>query len=206
MKRSMKTAVFCAALMFLMLVEPVPDAKAAVVLGTNSGFVTVAPTVDPEGTIGTIDTYAYGFKVTAPTGAIRVTEIGWWCDTATQAANFDVGLYSHDAVNDRPDQLIGSSLNNAKGTTAGWKVISGLNISITAGTIYWIGVQLDNTATTTRTDYATDAGEKQDWLSSQTSLPSTWGVSSGTAGQLLAFYAVWEAADASQVIIISGDE
>jgi hypothetical protein len=165
----------------------------ALVLGTNCGFVLVAPVDDPGGTMGTIDTYAYGFKVTSPTGAIKIIEIGWWCDGATQAANFDVGIYSHDATNNRPNTLIGSALNNAKGTTVGWKKVIGLNIVITPGTIYWIGVQLDDTATATRTDYTNLTGQKFDWKSAQTSLPSTWGTSTGTSAGLLGFYVVYEA-------------
>ncbi|MCJ7805918.1 hypothetical protein MUP46_04735 [Patescibacteria group bacterium] len=166
----------------------------ALVKGTNCGFVTTAPTADPAGTFLTIDTRAFGFKDVAPAGVVRVTEIGWWCDTASEAANFDVGIYSHDSGNNRPNALIGSASNNAKGTTAGWKVVTGLDISITAGTTYWLGVQLDDTATPTGTDYANDAAEKQDRKTGQTSLPDPWGASSGTAAQLLAFYAVYETA------------
>ncbi len=162
----------------------------ALVKGTNCGFVTTAPTADPGGTNWVLDTYAYGFKDVAPAGAAKVTEIGWWCDNATEAADYDVGIYSHDAVNNRPNGLIGVARNNAKGTTSGWKRVTGLNISISAATTYWIGVQLDNTATNTNYNYTGQAGEKDDWKTSQTSLPDPWGTSSGTGADLTAFYAV----------------
>ncbi len=70
----------------------------ALVLGTNCGFVTVAPTSDPTGTINDVqNTFAYASKFTSPATAIKVTEIGWYCDNATQEANFEVGIYDHDS-------------------------------------------------------------------------------------------------------------
>jgi hypothetical protein len=164
----------------------------ALVKGTNCGFVTVAPVADPNESNAIIDSSARGFKDVAPAGAVRVTEIGWWCDDATEAADFDVGIYNHDAVNNRPDILIGSSVNNPKGLTAGWKVISGLNIAVTPGTIYWLGVQLDNTAMTTNTNSVSTADEKNDRKINQTSLPSPWGASDVSYAMLIAFYAVVE--------------
>jgi len=164
----------------------------ALVKGTNCGFVTVAPVADPAASNEVLDTRAHGLKDVAPAGAVRVTEIGWWCDTASEAADFDVGIYSHDAVNDRPNVLIGSSVNNPKGLTAGWKVISGLNIAITPGTIYWIGVQLDDTATATNHNYQATTGEKRDYKASQTSLPNPWGASTLTAARLVSSYALIE--------------
>jgi hypothetical protein len=118
----------------------------ALAYGTNCGFVTTAPTADPGGSAIDQDAFTNALKDTAPVGAITVTEIGWWCDNATEESNYEIGLYTHDAVNDRPGTLIaGHSHTNAKGTTSGWKVASGLNITITAGTIYWLAVQLDDT-------------------------------------------------------------
>lgn len=166
----------------------------ALVKGTNCGFVTVAPVADPAASSNALDTYAEAFKDVAPAGAVRVTKIGWWCDTATQAADFDVGIYGHDGVNDRPDALIGSALNNAKGLTAGWKVVTGLNIAVTPGVTYWLGVQLDDTATITNTNRASLVGEKMDFKTAQTNLPDPWGASSGTIECLQAFYAVYETA------------
>jgi len=166
----------------------------ALVKGTNCGFVTVAPSEDPAGGSSAviIDTRARAVKDTTPVGAIKVTEIGWWADNATQEADFDVGIYSHDAGSNVPNALIGSSKNNAKGTDSGWIKKTGLDISITAETIYWIGVQLDNTATQTNIDYETKVGELAKYKSSQTSLPDSWGSSDGGAAALIAAYAVIE--------------
>ena len=50
----------------------------ALTLGTNCGFVTVAPTANPNGNqTQTVDNLAWAHAHTAPaTGT--VTEVGWW--------------------------------------------------------------------------------------------------------------------------------
>ena len=167
----------------------------ALVLGTNCGFVTVAPTDDPNGGISIASGYAKAFKDIAPVGAIKVTEIGWWCESATEEANFEVGIYDHNIGDDEPENVVGTlSQTNAKGTTAGWKRVTGLNIPITAGDIYWIAAQLDATATVTYTNVSS-ATAKYVWITPATTLPDPWGTPSGElTTYLLAHYAVWEAA------------
>ena len=130
----------------------------ALVLGTSCGFVTSSPSADPGGTaLEDVDTTAQTLKATAPVGATKVTEIGWWCDNATEEANFEVGIYGDNGSGTAPDAVIELNQTNAKGTGAGWKKVTGLNIAITAGTIYWIAMQLDDTATGTDTDKTNDA-------------------------------------------------
>lgn len=164
----------------------------ALVKGTNCGFVTVAPTANPSGSASTNDNYVIGLKDVAPVGATIVTEIGWWCDNATEESNFEVGIYDHNATDNNPENLLaGASQTNAKGTTAEWKRVTGLNISITAESIYWIAVQLDNTATATSTDAALVTGEKYDYIGNATTLPNPFGTSGGTSEKLIAFYAVY---------------
>ena len=164
----------------------------ALVKGTNCGFVTIAPSSDPVGD-GTepVDGYSWAFKADTPANATKVTEIGWWCDNATEAADFEVGIYAHDAGDDEPGALLISS-SVAKGTTAGWKKKTGLNLSVDPSTTYWIAFQVDATATATDTDYTTDAGESRDWVNSTTNLPSPWGDSNASLGRLFAVYAVVE--------------
>ncbi len=166
----------------------------ALVLGTNCGFVTEAPTADPTGASNDfwVDTRALAFKVTSPEGATKVTEIGWWCDTATQEADFDVGIYDHNSGDGNPEARIGVSADNAKGTTAGWKKATGLNIAITEDTIYWIAVQCDDTSTTTKTDGTNTVGQEWDAKTSMTALPNPWGSTSFGQASLLAIYAVYE--------------
>ncbi len=166
----------------------------AVVIGTNAGFVTVAPTGDPAASTGTVDNSANAQKDIAPTGAVRVTEIGWWADTATEAANFEVGIYTDEGAQEPENLLSGESRTNAKGTTIGWKRVTGLDISITAGTAYWITFQLDNTATATKTSFQSSS-ERGAYKPSST-LPSSWGTSTNTYTGTESIYAVWEEGEA----------
>lgn len=157
----------------------------ALVLGTSCGFVTTAPTVNPEGIAALVDTEAIAFKDTAPANIDTVTEIGWYCDNATEAADFDVGIYTNGGA------VVGTlSKDNAKGTTAGWKVITGLNIPVTPGTIYWMAMQVDNTSTQTDMNWSVVSGKTYHNKISQTSLPNPWGSTTSTkTGRVLGVYA-----------------
>ena len=165
------------------------------VLGTNAGFVTVAPTEDPSGgTFFGFDLRAISTKDTSPAVGTKIIEIGWWCDNATEAANFEVGLYTDDVGGDEPQNILaGSSVTNAKGTGAGWKIVTGLNITITENTDYWIGVQLDSTSTTTNVDINI-SGNKSSYGTTN-NLPSDWDTLTSTNNSwLMAIYAKVEAA------------
>lgn len=125
-------------------------------LGTNCGFVTEAPTDDPAESPYTQDSYTSATKDTSPADAATITEIGWYCSGSSEEANFEVGIYDDDSG---PDNLLdGEDRTNAKGTTEGWKRCTGLNISISSSTAYWIAVQCDNTATSTGIDSANIGG------------------------------------------------
>lgn len=60
-----------------------------------------------------------------------------------------VGLYSHDAVNDRPDALIASTDVSTNGIV-GWNTLP-LSASIASSTTYWLSVNVEGS--TTRIDY-----------------------------------------------------
>lgn len=172
----------------------------ALVIGTNAGFVTTAPTADPESSSAfTIDSKAFASKFTSPLNAIKITEIGWWCSDATEEANFEVGIYTHNSGDDNPEAVVGSlNQTNAKGTGVGWKVVTGLDITISSETTYWLAVQLDDTPTSTRVDIDSTSGGKFDWKSPQTELSSPWGVSGFTNDwKSSAIYAVVETASSS---------
>ena len=200
---SLKLLVVSLGLMLLCMMLCPVWVEAAVVKGTSCGFVTVAPTSDPEGYSFAVSTWGRGFKDVAPTGATKVTEIGVYINIETEAADIDLGIYSHNAGDDNPEALLGSA-TIPKGTTAGWKTTA-VNIDITASTTYWIAVQVDETTLSTSTDYTTDAGEKMDYKATQTSLTDPWGVSGGSGGFLFAVYAVYTtdgAPAAKQVMMI----
>ncbi len=175
----------------------------ALVLGTNCGFVTTAPTADPVGeTVGQMDNSSRVIKDTSPSTAVKITEIGWWCNDATEESNFEVGLYAADGtvVPGEAGTRLFVSATNAKGTTAGWKVVSGLNWTISSSTAYWLAVQLDDTVTLTRTDIATTGGVGYDFRSVQTTLNDPYGGGAlGDVDGLAATYAVWEAAGGGTV-------
>jgi hypothetical protein len=164
----------------------------AIVKGTNCGFVTEAPSADPAGSAGGCDAWRDAQKDTTPAGVSVVTEIGVWIDNATQEANMEFGIYTHDAVNDEPDDLIAKG-NIAKGTDAGWKKATGLSIPVDPETIYWIAFQLDDTATGTNFNRDDDAGERLFCHNGgQTELPSNWGTTSNKLNRRGAIYAVVE--------------
>ncbi len=167
---------------------------AAVVEGTSAGFVTVAPSADPTGAATSqLDTRVFASRFTSPAGATTITEIGWWCNNSTEAANFEVGVYDHNMGDGEPENLLaGASQTNAKGTTSGWKAATGLNITITESTIYWFAVQLDDTATATHTDYTGNGSNKMDFIDGQTTLPSpSYGTPNGTVARVYAIYAIY---------------
>ena len=164
----------------------------ALVEGTNCGFCLVAPTTDPGGGDFVQDTNSYAGKFVAPADAKIITEIGWYCDNATEAANYDLGLYEHDTVNNRPKARLQVSADNAKGITAGWKSVSNLVWEVTGGETYWLAVQLDDTLTATNGNSTDTAGQKIDSKNAQTALINPWGASDGTAASLVAIYVVYK--------------
>lgn len=145
----------------------------ALVLGTNCGFVTSAPLADPlGGTTFTADFFSHFLRTTSPAGTYKVTEIGWWCNTATEDSNFEVGLYAADGavVPGEAGTRLLVNATNAKGTGAGWKTVSGLNLPISASTNYWLAFQLDDTTTATFVDGETGGGLGRDAISGATAL------------------------------------
>ena len=173
----------------------------ALTLGTNAGFVTVAPTADPSDGLSNFDTEAKALKDTSPATAIKITEIGWYAWNATQEANYEVGIYN---VGDNNHEAVVGSLSqtNAKGTNKGWKVVTGLDITISPSTIYWLAVQLDDTATASRISKTDGGADKVDRKTSQTTLVDPWGVSTSSNSDLVGIYALWEAAGTNMQINI----
>ncbi len=164
----------------------------SVILGTNCGFVSEAPVNDPTGSATTTDGYARAMKHASPIGAGRITEIGWWCDTFSNEQNFEVGLYSHDAGNDKPGNRLYVDATNAKGTTSGWKTVA-VDWEITAETIYWIAFQLDPVTGDTKTDQTVAGAPSRASFVAASTLLATW-PASNELGRNIAVYALYEAA------------
>ena len=171
--------------------------KHAVVKGTSSGFVTSSPSADPAGGPQPIDDQRYGVKDTSPAGATKIVEIGWWCDTASPEANFEVGLYDHDSGNDEPGDRLYVDATNAKGTSGvSWKKVA-VDWAIDENTIYWIAAQLDDPGATTNTNYSSESGVGARFCRvypGATDLPADWGASTQKLSNFsIPIYAVWEA-------------
>ena len=166
----------------------------ALVLGTNCGFVTAAPSSDPQGfTYDYVDEVAHAQKDTTSASVNKITEIGWYCTNATQEANYEVAIYAHNVGDNEPEAVVGTiSTTNAKGTGAGWKKVTGLDITIEPETIYWIAVQVDNTSSNTYIDLGDAVGCSvfKDYPA-QTALTDPWGTSDSFYDNILvAIYAV----------------
>ena len=163
----------------------------AITEGVNMGFVTTAPTSDPEGTSSySMWDRAFAHNSTSPPSSSKITEIGFYVEnTGYDDTEIEVGLYENDGG--APGNRLFVSSTSQTGTTAGWKVINGLNWSISASTVYWIAVQGDADGSSPRLDrryyYNQDS-----YQSSISSLPATWGGSS--YGNYNAIYALVEVA------------
>jgi len=168
----------------------------ALTIGINSGFVALAPSVDPDEGDAGMDTRAKVTKDTSPATAAKITEIGWYCDNATEEANFEVGLYAADGavVPGEAGTLLYSDTINAKGTGVGWKTVS-VDWAISPNTDYWLGIQLDNTTTLTNINYVSSGGAGYDNKTAQTTLTNPFdGGALADVDAMISIYAVWEAA------------
>lgn len=161
----------------------------AVVLGTNAGFVTVAPVADPGGAAGTCDNYSTAQRDTSPAVLTKITEVGWWCDATTEDANFELGLYNHNAGSDKPGTRLYVEAVNAKGTGTGWLSVA-VDWDIDPETVYWIALQLDNTATASKVDQTANVGERASVNANDTELPATWGAGSTQITYVKSIYAL----------------
>jgi len=161
----------------------------ALVVGTNCGFVTTAPVVDPNGAAGTCDNASVAQKDTSPAVYTKITEVGWWCDAETEEANFEIGLYSHNAGSNKPNARLSVDAVNAKGTGTGWLTVA-VDWDITPETVYWIAVQLDNTATASKNDQTGTVAVASSVVIGTTSLPETWEAGSTQINYFKSIYAV----------------
>jgi len=187
-------------LSFLIFSLTIFNGFGAVTDGVNSGFVSSEPSADPSDSNDTMDYTAHATKATSPSGSNQITKMGWWCDNATEEANFEVGLYSHNAGTDLPNLLLASNQSNAKGTDAGWKRSTlGTPYEISASTTYWVAAQLDNTPTSTQTNQGSSG--KRSWSNYATALPEPWS-SNGIWTTLHAFYAYYTAVSIARRIIM----
>lgn len=165
-----------------------------VVLGTSSGFVTAAPTANPAGAPAVIDGWSSVTHDTSPATAAKITEIGWWCDTASEEANFEVALYAADGASGVAGTRLYVSATNAKGTTAGWKRVT-VDWTITGSTAYWLAVQCGAVDTITYIDAKTTDGTGYDRVAQSTLNDPYGGGAPADADGMMAIYVLWESGE-----------
>lgn len=172
----------------------------ALTIGEHAGFIPDAPGT-PSYVSQSINTIACATKDTSPAGSNKVTQMGWWQDRASGGGNpcYEMALYSHDAVNDRPNAIIagshqtGSNVVGADGVK--WYTYGSLNISLVASTIYWTSVGVGTSGGNVLIEYSgLDAGRKaQDDTITSCNLESPWGGTTEDT-RIYAIYALYEAA------------
>jgi hypothetical protein len=161
----------------------------AVVLGTSSGFVTVAPTADPAGGNTTIDGSSVVTKHTTPANAVKITEIGWYRGSGTNGANFEVALYA-DGAGVATTRLFVDATNSS--TSGGW-IVTAVDWAVSPSTPYWLGLQMDAHSGSSSVDSATSGGAGIDLLTSQTTLNNPYGGGAvSDADGMYAIYALLE--------------
>ena len=143
----------------------------ALVLGTNSGFVTTAPTADPNETGTTIDGSSVVTKHTTPADAEKITSIGWYRASGTNTANWEIALYS-DLVGVPTTRLFVDATNST--SSNGW-VTTAVDWAVSPNTDYWLALQMDAHSGSSSVDGAASGGAGSDVMTSQTTLADPYG-------------------------------
>jgi hypothetical protein len=160
----------------------------AVVLGTNSGFVTVAPTADPNGTGVTIDGNKAVTKHTSPSNVVRITEIGWYRASGTNTANWEVGLYA-DSSGTAGARLFVDATNST--ASNGWLTVA-VDWAISDSTAYWLALQMDAHSGSSSVDGEITGGAGIDILAGTTLDDPFGGGAVSDADGMYAIYALVE--------------
>lgn len=171
----------------------------AVTIGTNAGFVSSAPSANPGGLGYPVNDDVVATKDTSPSGSNVVTQLGWYQSrgAGSDATSYNMGIYSHDAANNRPNVLITTQSSGASiiDDTEAWYTYSGLNIAIVAATIYWIAFGIDWTGSNNNFDYgAASSGAYAVKANVGPILPEPFGAPDASDTRAAAIYALYEAA------------
>lgn len=158
----------------------------AVVLGTNSGFVTVAPTADPAGTGATIDGNCVVTKHTSPAGATKITSIGWYRASGTNTANWEIALFS-DGAGVPVTRLFVDATNST--ASNGW-LTTAVDWDISPSTPYWLALQMDTHSGSSSVDSAASGGAGSDVFAASTIATPYAGGAVADADGMYAIYAL----------------
>lgn len=186
----------------------------SLVLGTNCGFVTSAPTADPNATQGgDVGNHCLAIRdSTLPSGDWIITEIGWWQsrDDNSDAA-YNCAIYTDTGSPTKPYTLIATqnSGNSTGASSPGWKKYTGLSISITGGVAYWIAAGVQTAANQCRVEYTYQTGRGyragDELLVSGPTIVDPWNSSGEWVADdyLFGIYAVYEEASSGLSIPIA---
>lgn len=168
----------------------------AIVVGTNAGFVIEAPNGDPGASGLFVGGRSFVSGFTSPANAVKITEMGWYHSSTTGSGNYEMGLYAADGgvVPGEAGTLLEVDRTNSKGSTSGWKRVTGLNWDIEPSTNYWFAVQNDIISTTIDHSFVS-GGLGTDRVSSQTTLENPLSGGAITIGDVGAIYAIYEEAE-----------
>ena len=162
----------------------------SLVIGTNCGFVSAAPTEDPGGIDAAIDYYPRSNLHTSPIGTYKVVEIGWYSnDYADPGGSFQIGIYSDSSG--VPGTLLAVEEAVLSGP-AGWQAAI-FNYELESGTDYWLAVVQEASHPSTNVASATTGADDYSVHFNSNILPEPW-VEGGSGTMLLAVYAKYEVA------------
>ncbi len=167
----------------------------AVVLGVSSGFVTVAPTADPAGTGVTIDGSSVVTKDTSPSNAVKITEIGWYRESGTNTANWEIALYA-DLAGVAVTRLFVDATNSTNAN--GW-ITTAVDWAISPSTPYWLALQMDAHSGSSGVDSNASGGSGSDIQTSQTTLNDPYG--GGLVADADAMYAIYALVELTPAIV-----
>ena len=165
----------------------------ALALGTNSGFVTVAPTADPAGTGATIDGNCVVTKHTSPANALKITSIGWYRASGTNTANWEIALFS-DALGVPVTRLFVDATNST--SSNGW-LTTAVDWDILPSTDYWLALQMDAHSGSSSVDSAASGGAGSDVFGASTIATPYAGGAVADADGVYAIYALVAAISAT---------
>ena len=169
----------------------------ALALGTNSGFVTVAPTADPAETGSTIDGNAVVTKHTSPANADRITSIGWYRASGTNSANWEIALYS-DLAGVPVTRLFVDATNSS--TANGWLTVA-VDWDIAPSTPYWLALQMDAHSGSSSVDGAASGGAGSDLFAASTLADPYAGGTVADADGMYAIYALISVLDTTDDLL-----
>lgn len=165
----------------------------AIEIGVNAGFVTTAPTSDPEGASSFfLSDDAFLVEDICPSNAVKINEIGIYLSVGdSNSPNWEVAIYDQSSL--EPENIIGTKSTATLSSGAGWKKMTGLNIDVSSfqnQTLY-IGFQMDASIGSPTMDRS-GTGQGTTFLNFNiTNLPDPW-ITSGTTSRVFATYAVYE--------------